>query len=64
VRTNEEMIQKIAGSEHNHEWIPDWYERVWKKWQRQDTHLHPVVPEQFLSVVDDPAPYEIIDLFF
>ncbi len=63
VRTNEEMQEKIAGSEHNHEWVPDWYEKVWLPWRLADANLHPVIPEQFKYVDINPVPDEILELF-
>jgi hypothetical protein len=63
VRTDEEMRTKMMVSEHNHEWKKDWYERVWKIWKDEETHLHPVVPEQFMKAVVDPVPKEIYDIF-
>lgn len=64
VRSDEEMRQKISGSEHNHEWIPEWYEKIWTGWTLGDPNLHPVVPSQFADVVFDPAPNEILELFY
>ena len=63
VRSDEDMLQKIAGSEHKREWIPDWYERVWLKWTETDTNLHPVVPHQFSETIYKPIPKEIGELF-
>lgn len=58
VRTDEEMAQKLATFEHQHEIVPGWYENVWLKWKEGDTNLHPVNPPNFLGTKNIISPVD------
>ena len=56
VRTDDEMREKIRLSGHAAEFIPGWFENVWKAWDtnRSLENLHPTFPEIFKRAVYDP----------
>ena len=53
VRSDEEVREKIRLSGHAHEIRPDWYENVWKAWDRNPAleDLHPVHPPAYKRAV-------------
>jgi glycosyltransferase involved in cell wall biosynthesis len=53
VRTDEEVREKIRLSGHSHEIRPDWYESVWRAWDRNPAmeNLHPVHPRAYRRAV-------------
>jgi hypothetical protein len=57
-RSDEEILTKITSFSHASEVKPDWYERVWKGWDRDQSirHLNPAYPENyFCAIAQDPA---------
>jgi len=47
------MKRKLEINSHAKEFIPDWYDRVWKNWVPQMRHLHPVTPQQYDRAVPE-----------
>jgi len=56
VRTDEELKEKLRLSGHAREFIPGWYDRVWKGWDgnRNLEGLHPVHPQAYLRAIHAP----------
>ena len=55
VRTDKEVQEKMRLSGHLHEWRRDWYENVWKAWDRDRSlkNLHPVHPAAYGHAIRD-----------
>ena len=53
VRSDEEVLEKIRLSGHSREIRSDWYDRVWKEWDRNPDlqELHPVHPRAYRRAV-------------
>lgn len=53
VRTDEEIQEKLRSFSHAHEIVPQWYERIWKKWDRDRglENLHPTAPSAYKRAV-------------
>jgi len=58
VRTDEELQEKIRLWGHANEIRRDWYERVWKEWDKNPNmeNLHPVHPTAYRRAIHDPHP--------
>lgn len=58
VRTDEEVQEKMRLSGHAREFRPDWYEQVWRAWDRDHEleNLHPVHPAAYRKAVRVPDP--------
>jgi len=56
VRTDDEVREKIRLSGHSGEIRSDWYESVWKEWDRNPNlqNLHPVHPTAYRRAVPRP----------
>jgi len=56
VRTDDEVREKMRLSGHSHEFLPNWYERVWKAWDQDPAleNLHPVHPAAYRRAVRSP----------
>jgi GT2 family glycosyltransferase len=52
-RSNEYIKRKLETNSHSPEFIKDWYERVWLKWNPQSTNLHPVTPQQYNRAIKE-----------
>jgi len=56
VATDEEMKSKIESFSHSHEFVPQWYERVWKGGTLELHNFHPTHPPMYRSLQRlDPA---------
>lgn len=65
-RTDEQIHRKLTMFSHSHQIIPDWFERVWKGWDRNHEleDLHPVNPPFYKRAIpQDPAllPATVLD---
>lgn len=56
VRTDEELREKLRLLGHSAEIQPNWYEEVWKRWDKDPTleNLHPTHPAAYGRAVFDP----------
>ena len=52
-RTDEHMKRKLETNSHAPEFIKDWYDKVWNRWQFQMRNLHPVTPQQYQIAVEE-----------
>lgn len=54
VRTDQELLDKLATWGHARDVIPGWYENVWKAWDRNPAlrNLHPVHPAAYAQAVE------------
>ena len=52
-RTNEQLRRKITTFSHAQELVPDWYEKVWLRWDGEPglENLHPVTPPVYRRAV-------------
>jgi glycosyltransferase involved in cell wall biosynthesis len=47
------MKRKLETNSHAPEFIKDWYDKVWNRWQFQMRNLHPVTPQQYQIAVEE-----------
>jgi len=50
-RDNEFMKRKLETNSHAPEFIRNWYENVWLKWQPTMKNIHPVTPQQYNQAI-------------
>lgn len=52
-RTDEELLNKIATSSHKNQFLPGWFENVWKAWDtnKELENLHPCWPVAYKKAV-------------
>jgi len=46
-RSDEYIKRKLETNSHHNEFIDNWYENVWEKWQPIMKNLHPITPRQY-----------------
>src|SRR5581483_11022267 len=65
VRTDEELREKLRLSGHSREFLPEWYERVWRAWDLNPglENLHPVHPKAYRRAVavEDTELQEVLE---
>lgn len=52
-RTDEELLNKIATSSHKNQFLPEWFQNVWKAWDENKDmeNLHPCWPSAYHKAV-------------
>lgn len=52
-RSDDFMLRKLETNSHAREFIPEWFDNVWKKWTPEMKNLHPVTPEQYQKAIPE-----------
>jgi hypothetical protein len=56
-RSDEQILRKITTFGHARDVVPDWYERVWRKWDSDHSlhNLNPCWPAAYRQIIEQPS---------